>query len=308
MKIAVVGAGAMGGMLAVKFSTAGNDVTLIDVSQALIDQVNENGLIVDTKGQGSANYKLRVTSDPAEIGVQDAVFFFIKAHHTASAAENARPMIGADTAIVSLQNGWGNADVLSGVYPEGNIIVGVTYHSATVLELGKVGHTGFGATFVGPYSEGASLESAERIGGLLNEAGIETTVTAAVKTEIWKKLILNAATLPTSALTGLCAGYQGEKGQLLDLVDDLAAEAVAVAQSLGYEIEREERIDRIHTILENAGKGKSSMLQDAEARRKTEVEVVNGAVVRAAEQTGVPVPLNKAMVAMIAGLERSWRA
>ncbi|WP_308635089.1 ketopantoate reductase family protein [Paenibacillus silvisoli] len=308
MKIAVVGAGAMGGMLAAKFVTAGNEVTLIDVSEALIKQVNEHGLLVDTKGQGSAAYRLHVTANPEEIGVQDAVFFFIKAHHTASAAANARPLIGPETVIVSLQNGWGNADVLSGVYPEGDIAVGVTYHSATVLELGKVGHTGFGATFVGPYREGADLASSTRIGALLNEAGIETTVTPQVKTEIWKKLILNAATLPTSALTGLCAGIQGEEGPLLELVDELTAEAVAVAKSLGYDIDLEERIERIHTVLRNAGKGKSSMLQDAEAKRKTEVEVVNGAVVRAAAQTGVPVTLNKAMVAMIAGLERSWRA
>ncbi|RAP77629.1 ketopantoate reductase family protein [Paenibacillus montanisoli] len=308
MKIAVVGAGAMGGMLAAKFAAAGNEVTLIDVSEPLIRQVNEHGLIIDTKGQGCAAHMLRVTACPGDLGIQDAVFFFIKAHHTASAAENARPMIGQNTVIVSLQNGWGNADVLSNAFPEGDIVVGVTYHSATVLELGKVGHTGFGATFVGPYSEGAGMASAERIGTLLNEAGIETEATPNVKTEIWKKLILNAATLPTSALTGLCAGIQGEEGPLLELVDDLAAEAVAVAQALGYDIDREERIERIHTVLRNAGKGKSSMLQDAEAKRKTEVEVVNGAIVRAAAQTGVPVPLNMAMAALVAGLERSWRA
>jgi len=93
---------------------------------------------------------------------------------------------------------------------------------------------------------------------------------------------------------------------MLDLVDALAAEAVAVAQAQGYDIDLGERIARIHTVLAGAGKGKASMLQDVEARRKTEIDVINAAVVRAADRDGVDVPLNRAMVALIGGLERSW--
>jgi 2-dehydropantoate 2-reductase len=132
-------------------------------------------------------------------------------------------------------------------------------------------------------------------------------VTPHIKTEIWKKLILNAATLPTAALTGLRAGELAQPGSMLDLVDALAAEAVQVARAQGYAIDPTERIERIHTVLAGAGAGKASMLQDAEARRKTEIEVVNGAVVRAAEKMGLDVPLNRAMVALIAGLERGWQ-
>ncbi|SDW48122.1 ketopantoate reductase family protein [Paenibacillus sp. CF384] len=305
--IAVIGAGAMGGMLAARLKQAGHEVTLVDVSEALVNQINEYGLVVSTKDGNAETIHVPATSNLSDVGIVDTVFFFVKAQHTVSAAELALPLVGEDTTIVSLQNGWGNADTLSEQYQADRIVVGITYHSATVIGLGHVAHTGMGATFVGPYVDGASLARAERIGLLLNDAGIQAQVTSFVKTEVWKKLILNAATLPTSALTGLCAGDQGESGKLLELVDDLAKEATAVARALGYDIDADERVTRIHTILSGAGKGKSSMLQDAEARRKTEIEVINGAVVRAAERTNVAVPLNTAMVALISGLEKGWR-
>ncbi|TBL70298.1 ketopantoate reductase family protein [Paenibacillus thalictri] len=305
--IAIIGAGAMGGMLAAKLSAAGKKVVLVDVSASLVEQIQGQGLVVDTKNIGTETYRIEAATEPGGLGQAEAVFFFVKAQHTASAAELAKPLVGPDTTVVSLQNGWGNADVLAEVFPSEQIVVGVTYHSATVVGLGHVAHTGFGATYVGPYIDGASLQKAEEIGGWLGASDMDVTVTPQVKTEIWKKLILNAVTLPTSALTGLCAGAQGEEGDLLELLDAITAESVAVARAQGYDITLEERVDRIHTILNNAGKGKSSMLQDAEARRKTEIEVINGAVVKAAKKAGVPVPLNTAMVALIHGMERGWR-
>jgi 2-dehydropantoate 2-reductase len=235
------------------------------------------------------------------------VFFFVKAHHTASAAQLARPLVGSSTTVVSLQNGWGNADVLADTYSPDQIVMGVTYHSATVIAPGRVAHTGKGATYLGPYVDGSPLDRAAAVGQLLGGAGIEATVTPQVKTEVWKKLILNAATLPTAALTRLSAGDLGQPGPMLDLVDALAAEAVQVARAQGYAIDLAERTERIHAVLTGAGAGKASMLQDVEARRKTEIEVINGAVVRAAEKVGMDIPLNRAMVALIGGLERGWQ-
>jgi 2-dehydropantoate 2-reductase len=94
--------------------------------------------------------------------------------------------------------------------------------------------------------------------------------------------------------------------EVTSIVDSLAAEAVQVAQSMGLQLELAERTARIHAVLAGAGQGKPSMLQDVEARRKTEVEVVNGAVVRAAAERGIDVPLNSTMCALVHGIERSW--
>lgn len=311
MKIAIVGGGAMGGVWAVLLSKIGHQVSVVDVSAQLVDTINADGLAIVEAPRADAavrdQVRIQATSQPADVGVCDAVFFFVKAQHTASAAALAAPLVSQETTVVSLQNGWGNADVLARSFAPEQIVVGVTYHSATTVAFARVAHTGKGPTFVGPYKDGASLERTELISRALNEAGVENTATAQVKTEIWKKLILNAATLPTSSLTRLRSVELGQPGPLLDLVDAVTAEAVQVAQALGYEIAYEERVERIHTILAGAGAGKSSMLQDVEAQRKTEIEVVNGAVVRAAQQVGVATPLNQALVALINGLERSWQ-
>jgi 2-dehydropantoate 2-reductase len=127
-----------------------------------------------------------------------------------------------------------------------------------------------------------------------------------VRTEIWKKLVLNCATLPTAALTRLSAGALAEAEEVLSLVDALAAEAVQVARAQGMEIDEDERREAIHAVLARAGAGKPSMLQDVLADRKTEIETVNGAVVAAAAEHGVAAPLNRAMVALVHGLEGSY--
>ncbi|MDQ3700254.1 MAG: 2-dehydropantoate 2-reductase [Chloroflexota bacterium] len=304
--VAVVGGGAIGGVWAARLARAGNAVSILDVSPVVVEAIRAEGLVVETSGGGSETVRLTATSRPEQIGHVDVAYFFVKAQHTAAAADLARPLVGPDTTVVTQQNGWGNADVLAGVYPPQRLVVGVTYHSATVAAPGRVRHTATGPSFVGPFVDGGEMAPATRVGALMGAAGLETTATPGVKTEVWKKLILNCATLPTAALTRLTSGGLGDPGPLLEVLDALALEAVAVARALGYAIEPAERLDRIHTLLAGGGGGKASMLQDVEAARKTEIEVVNGAVVREAVRLGLDAPLNRAMVALIGGLERSY--
>jgi len=204
--------------------------------------------------------------------------------------------------VASLQNGWGNGDVLASAFPPEQVVVGVSYNSGTVLDLGRVAHPGVGPTVIGPFA-GDGADGAERLAQALRDGGLEATVVDPVRPEIWKKLILNAATLPTAALTGMNAGALGAHEQVRELVADAAREATTVAQALDYPIDAEERIATILSLLERAGPTKGSMLQDFEAGRRTEIDVINGAVVKAADQRGVAVPLNRAFVALVKGWE-----
>jgi len=301
VRAAVVGAGAMGSIFGARFAAGGVDTVLVDVAQPLVDKINADGVTV-VRGDEETTTRLPATSDPASVGAADLVVFFVKCYHTRSAAEMARPLVGPATVVASLQNGWGNGDVLASVYEPERVVVGVTYSSGTVLALGKVAHPGVGPTYMGPFA-GRSLEGAERLAAALEQGGLEAHVTPEIRPEIWKKLILNAATLPTAALAGMNAGALTAHVQMHDLVTETAREAVAAARAFGYEIDEQERIDYIHTLLERAGLAKASMLQDFEGGRQTEVEVINGAVVRAAEENGVPVPLNRAFVALVKGWE-----
>jgi 2-dehydropantoate 2-reductase len=307
VNLAVVGCGAMGGSLAAEASAAGYSVAVVDVVPELVQEARARGLTVEQDGQ-ALTAPVEATTDAGEVGPVDCVVVFVKSEHTPAAAAAVGPLLGPATAVVTLQNGWGNADVLARSLPEERLVLGVTYNSCTTLGLARFAHTGVGRTFIGPYVDGGSTAPAEIAARMLGDAGWANDVTPAVRTEIWRKLVLTSATLPTAALTGLAAGRLGEPGPMLELVDALAAETVAVGQALGLDVDLDERLERIHATLEGAGKGKASMLQDVEARRKTEVEVVNGAVARLAAEHGVAAPLNAAMDALIGGVERSWTA
>jgi 2-dehydropantoate 2-reductase len=304
MKIAVVGAGAMGSIVGAGFAEAGHDTVLVDVVKPLVDTINADGIIVRDKAGEERTTRVPATTDPAKIGPVDIVVVFVKCYHTDAAARAGAPLVGNGTVVASLQNGWGNEEVLAQHFGPDRVVAGVTYNSGTVLELGKVAHTSSGPTFVGPF-EGVSLDGAQRLAEALTAAGFEVVVTEAIRTEIWKKLILNAATLPTAALSGLRSGQLGEPGSMLDLVDAATREATTVARAAGYDIDAGERIDTIHGLLARAGDGKASMLQDFEAGRQSEVEVITGAVLREAEAHGIDLPVNRALFALVKGHERA---
>jgi len=301
MKIAVVGAGAMGSIFGARFAQAGHETVLVDVAEPLVDTINAEGVTV-VRGDEETTTVVPATTDPSSVGPVDVVVFFTKCYHTSGAAESARPLVGPDTVIASLQNGWGNGDVLAAVYPAEQIAVGVTYNSGLVLAPGRVIHPAEQPTLVGPFSDGQT-SGAERLAQALRDADFVATVATPVRPEIWKKLILNAATLPTAALTGMNAGALTSCADTHELVSETAREAAAVARSLGYEIDAQERVDAIHGLLAKAGPSKASMLQDFEAGRRTEIDVINGAVVKAADETGVAVPLNRAFVQLVKGWE-----
>ena len=301
MRIAVVGAGAMGSIFGARFAQAGHDTVLVDVAAPLVEKLNADGVTV-VRGEEETTTRVPATTDPTSVGPVDVVVFFPKCYHTAAAAELARPLVGPDTVVASLQNGWGNGDVLAEAFPAEQIVVGVTYNSGTVLELGRVSHPGVGPTTVGPFAS-ESTAGAQRLADAVSSTGLEASVASPVRPEIWKKLILNAATLPPAALAGLAAGALTAQPDMHELVSETAREAVSVARALGYDIDPDERVSYIHGLLERAGPSKASMLQDFEAGRRTEIDVINGAVVKAADETGVPVPLNRAFVALVKGWE-----
>lgn len=301
MKIAVVGAGAMGSIFGACFVRGGHDAVLVDVAPGLIERINADGVTIVRDGEETVT-RVPATSDTESVGQVDAVAFCVKCYQTKSAVELARPLVGPDTVVASLQNGWGNGDVLAEAFPEEQVVVGVTYNSGTVLDVAKVAHPGVGPTTLGSFADGTT-EGAERLAGALSDGGLEALVASPVRPEIWKKLILNAASLPAAALTGMTAGAMGNSEDMCALMGATAAEAVVVARALGFDIDEQERIDTILGVSKRAGSTKASMLQDVEGGRRTEIDVINGAVVRAADEVGVPVPINRAFVQLIHGWE-----
>jgi 2-dehydropantoate 2-reductase len=302
MKIAIVGAGAMGGVFGAHLTRGGNDVTLVDVVAETVDALNRGGLRLQDKSGEVATVPVRATTDPADVGPADVVVVFVKCYHTEAAVRAAEPMLREDTVVLSLQNGWGNAPRIQAIVGEERVLAGVTYNSGTVLGPGHVHHAGRGVTFMGELNGGLTDRLA-RIVETFNASGLETVASPNVLKEIWSKLALNVCTLPTSAILRFYAGQLVEHEGTLELMRALLRETVAVANAQEIGLDEAERWEAITGLLSRAQGAKASMLQDVENGRRTEIDVVNGAIVDAGRRLGIPTPHNETMVWLVRSIE-----
>lgn len=308
MRVAILGgAGAMGGIFGAYLARAGHDTTLIDVARPAIEAINAHGLTVEEKDGSALVVRVRATDEPASVGPVDLIINFVKCYHTEAAVRSALPLMGEDTAVLSLQNGWGNADRIAAVAGRERVLVGLTYHGGTLLGPGRVKHPGTGMTYLGEL-DGSRSERLMRVDAALREAGFETTLSDRIVDEVWKKLALNCCTLPTSALLRFLAHELVAYPAASDAMAMILREVVDVARARGIALDYDERWAAITALLAGAVGGKASMLQDVEAARQTEIEVINGAVAKAGREAGVATPINDAMVAMVTALQSKYLA
>lgn len=308
MRVAVLGGGgAMGGLFGGYLARAGQDVVLIDVSQSAVDAINDKGILIEEKDGSVAEVKVRASSKPDEVGPVDLILNFVKCYHTEKAITGALPMMGPETAVLSLQNGWGNADRIAAVAGQSRVLVGLTYHSATVLAPGRIKHPGIGVTHLGELG-GVTTARLNAAAEALRSAGLEVSISDSIVTEVWKKLALNVCTLPTSALLQFQAHQLMQHESMTELMQGLLAEVATVARAQGIAFDSEERWGAISGLLQRAIGAKASMLQDVEAKRRTEIDVINGAIVAAGRKLGVATPLNDAMVWLVRAMEENYLA
>ena len=306
MKVAVLGGGgAMGGLFGGYLARAGHEVTLIDVSRDAVEAINASGLGIEEKDGSVSKVQVRASDEPDSVGAVDLVITFVKCYHTEAAIRSAQPMIGPETVVLSLQNGWGNAARIASVIGEERLLVGLTYHSATLVRPGLLKHPGVGMTCIGELG-GETSPRLQAVAETLESAGFEVTASPRILDEVWKKLALNVCTLPTAGLLRFHANELGEHDGTLSLMRGLLDETVAVARAQGIALDPEERWSSITGLLERAIGAKASMLQDVEARRRTEIDVINGAIVEAGRHHRIATPLNDAMVWLIGSLEAAY--
>lgn len=304
MKVGVVGAGAMGSVYGAMFHGAGNEVAFVEVNQAIVDAIARDGAVI-TRHDGTVDtYRVPATSDPATLpGPMDVVLFLVKGFATRAAAELARPIIGPDSVLVTLQNGLGNADVLRDVYPNQPVLLGVSVHSVSMTAPGRYAHTGSRSTTIGPADE-AWYPLAERVVSALRPSGYQVDLEheQGIRRAVFGKWVLNCGSLPTLAVTGLATDAVNAHEHVLRVCDELTREACEVAALEGVELEAAERVAFNRGLLQTAG-GKASMLQDIEAGRRTEIDTITGAAVRLADKHGISAPLSRALLALVKGRE-----
>ena len=306
MKIAIVGSGAMGSLFGALLAESGHEVWLFDIWQDHIKALKQSGLKIECKGE-TRNVRLNATSDPRQIGESELVLIFVKSTQTESAAESAALLAGRNGWVMTLQNGMGNAEAIAEHIPSKRILAGTTAHGATMLEAGSIRHAGAGPTTVGMWAGGEKeFEIAQQIADQFTQAGIESAAVETVRPVIWDKLLVNVGINAITALTGI------RNGQILDLelTQELSRaaveEAAAVGQAQGIEI-RKDPAAHVFKVAAATAANRSSMGQDVDHRRPTEIKAINGFVVREADRMDLPAPVNRALTALVETMEAHYR-
>ncbi len=304
MKVCVVGCGAVGSLFAANLAQLDDvEVWAYDLAQDHVDAVNRDGLHLS--GAGDLVGRLRATSDPAELPECDFGIVATKAMHTGPAVAAVTGAL-SNASVASVQNGIGNEETIAGHVQR--VIRGTTFPAGKLLAPGHVQWDVKGDTTLGPFEGSpAPMEDVELLADACTRAGMPTHAVADARGPQWRKVIFNASTNPVGALTGLTHGRVCEDPELRRLVSELVNEGKAVATAQGIELDAdpEELIDHA-ARPEVAYDHKASMLQDVEARRPTEIDYLNGGIARFGDEHGVPTPMNRAIWALVKGLERSW--
>lgn len=302
VRIGVVGCGAIGSLYAAHLARNDDvEVWAVDVSAPHVSAMNERGLRVT--GAHEFTVSVHAITDPDDLPPCDFGVIATKSSITRRATRGASHAF-ADAAVASMQNGVGNEEIIAEFVPR--VIRATILPAGTLVEPGVVRYDAPGESWIGPFEpKPATPGDVDILARLLTEGGLPTRGLPDVRGAQWTKLIFNAATSPIGALTGLSVGQLCEVPELLLLVERLIDESLQVADALGIGLDSDPR-DILAEAERDAFWHRASMLQDVEARRSTEIDVLNGGIVRAGGQTGVATPLNEALVALITGLERSW--
>lgn len=295
MKIAIIGAGALGSLFGGLLAEAGREVWLYNPHFVEhIERINAEGLVIEEEGR-ERRVKIKATTKIEDIGVADLVALFVKAPDTEEAIKGALPTIGRDTWVLSLQNGLGIAEEIAKWVDKARILRGITTLGSTLVGPGKIVHAGKGDTVIGRVRGGEVHE----IINAFNEAGIRTLYDPDVERLVWEKLLINLGINALTAVFNVRNGELVRDRDLREVMREVIEEGVEVACRHGLGFSPDEVIAKAEDVCRLTGDNISSMLQDIRRGRRTEIDYINGAIVREGERLGVGTPLNRLLTKLV---------
>jgi 2-dehydropantoate 2-reductase len=303
MRIAVFGAGGVGGYLAAKLGAAGNCEVSVVARGAHRDAILADGLYLRSI-DGDAHARIQAEDDPAAIGPVDVVFFTVKTQHAAEAAELLPPLLGPETVVITLQNGVDAPGIVSRVVGAERVLPGTVYGFLSIESPGRIFHDGVPARFIFGEAAGRDTGRAKAIGDLLVDAGINCLVPPVVEVEVWRKFVLIAAVAGATAATRAPLHELWADPATAAVVESLATEAAAVGRACGVDLP-DDLVEGILTMLRGIPPGPTSSLhRDLEAGRPSELESIPGAIARLGAEHGVDVPVTRTVYGILLPWER----
>jgi len=314
MRVVVVGPGALGCLIAasiavkLKFKAEGkspHELWLLDHQRERADLLARNGLVLE-EGEKKFRCPVHITCDPAEIGTADILFLCVKSPDVQQGLTHVAPLLMADSILLTLQNGIGHLDYLE-ARRNGFTAIGVTAQGANLTGPGQVRHAGEGLTrigFMGSYPQGGA-EKLKMAAALLTEADIPTEVVNNILDYVWAKLLvnvgINALTAINNCANGELLDSAASRGKMADAVRE--AESVARAKGIIFD---EDPVAMAYKVCEATRSNISSMLQDVRKMRATEIDSINGAIVKEARRLGIFVPVNEMLVQAVKKIEQDY--
>lgn len=304
MRFGIIGTGSMGGLFAGFLAANGEDVCCFDVDGAIVDAIRDRGLHVERPGRDDLVVHPEASTDAGALGPVDVAFLFAKTIDSDAALRDGEPMIGPETRVVTVQNGLRNVDRVERHVPADRVLGGCSWVGSNTVAPGRVRVLGNDETVVG----GPDTETAARVADRLTDAGLDTTAVEDPEPYIWDKQFMNVAIKPVASLSELRNGPMIEYEDTRAVMRRLIEETMAVARATGVEILSPDPVaDVIDRELDEASRRKkSSILEDVENERPTEIRHINGAVADIGDEVGVETPYNRMATQLVAGKERSY--
>ncbi len=293
MKITVVGAGAMGTLFAALLSRK-NEVSIIEKDPDVRSAISRRGIRLSGLTEMTVSPSaINITPEPECLGSSDLAVIFVKSYDTAAVMKKIRGYLGADTLVLTLQNGLGNYENVLKFAGKNRAMCGSTSQAATLERPGSARHTGCGDTVLGQTS------AADKIAGNFSGCGINTRAVKNIQSVIWSKLAVNCAINPVGAIAGVANGEIIEYKNLREVASAAGLEAAAVARAAGIKLMFKDFTEKLNGTCGATAVNINSMLADILAGRRTEIEFINGAVVKKAESLGLRSPVNKALCGIV---------
>jgi len=294
----------MGCLFAAFLSKSKEEIWLLDKNKEHAAKINQQGIIIEGIS-GNWRASLKATAQINDIEKADLVIISVKSYDTKSALVSVKALIAEDTCVLTLQNGIGNIEIIGEVVGQEKVIGGITNMGATLLDVGHIRHAGKGETVIGRIDGKIPVEI-RSIREIFNKVGLETRVSRDIKGFLWSKLLINAGINALTAITRL------NNGKLLDfegtrkIMRMAVTEGIKVAKRKRIKLIYDDPLAKVEAVCEATQANVSSMLQDVLRKKPTEVDFINGVIVRHGQEMGIPVPVNSVLFDLVKTIEASY--
>lgn len=305
MRIVVVGPGAIGCLFAACLSKVNPDTWILDKDKQRARKINEQGITVEGIS-GNWKTKIKATAAVEEINTADLIIIAVKSYDTHAASVSIKRLISEKTSVITLQNGLGNVETIGEVVGEDKVIAAVTSQGATLLDVGHIRHAGKGETIIGKI-DGRMTSSLRQIREVFKKAKFETRISRDIRGILWSKLIINVGINALTAITHLNNGRLIEFEGSRQILRDAVLEAVKVAKRKRIKLIYDDPLAKVEAVCSATATNVSSMLQDVLKKKRTEIDFINGVIVRQAKSLSIPSPVNSLLLDLVKTIESSYK-